>query len=163
MVYNLTDHPMGPRFDRIHAWRIPICVPHSRAYSLSLEFLHKDIRLASTTNAHHLSDSHEGLMQISMNGRYAERAVGGLALEHAVGAQYGDGFLCMLKRLARSVSKTTLGEDGERGLHGHTVFLILSIFLPTSGCSRRCRRQRSRVSTRMKGPDSGTHPSRRSP
>ena len=71
-----------------------------RAYSLALELLDKCVRLPSAPNVHYRPNVvYTGLMQLSMNGGYAESMMTDLRLRYGIDSPCGGAFLYRLKML----------------------------------------------------------------
>src|SRR5712691_659134 len=71
-----------------------------KAYSLALELFDKYVRLPSAPNIHYgPSTLYAGLMQLSMNGGYAESTMSDLRLRYGIDAPCGGAFLYRLKTL----------------------------------------------------------------
>ena len=71
-----------------------------KAYSLALELFDKYVRLPSAPNAHYGADvMYTGLMQLSMNGGYAESTMEDLRVRYGLNAPCGGAFLYRLKKV----------------------------------------------------------------
>ena len=74
-----------------------------QAYSLALELFDKYVTLPSAPNVHYRPDVvYTGLMQLSVNGGYAESTMDDLALRYGLDAPCGGAFLYRLKKLDRA-------------------------------------------------------------
>src|SRR5260370_30503049 len=72
-----------------------------RAYSFALELFDKCVRLPSAPNVHYRANGlYTGLMQLSMNGGYAQSTMEDLSIRHGVEAPCGGAFLYRLKKLS---------------------------------------------------------------
>ena len=71
-----------------------------QAYSLALELFDKCVTLPSAPNVHYGPDTlYTGLMQLSVNGGYAESTMDDLALRYGIDSPCGGAFLYRLKKL----------------------------------------------------------------
>jgi len=71
-----------------------------KAYSLALEFFDKYVSLPSALNVHYQPNvMYTGLMQLSMNGGYAESTMTDLRLKYGIEAPCGSTFLYRMKML----------------------------------------------------------------
>ena len=71
-----------------------------RGYNLALELFDKHVMLPSAPNAHYgNSGLYTGLMQLSMNGGYAESTMEDLAVRYGLDSPCGGAFLYRLKKL----------------------------------------------------------------
>ncbi len=72
-----------------------------KAYSLALELFDKYVRLPSAPNVHYeASGLYRGLMQLSMNGGYAESTMEDMAVRCGIESPCGGAFLYRLKKLS---------------------------------------------------------------
>jgi hypothetical protein len=72
-----------------------------RGYDLALELFDKYVRLPSAANTHYGANGlYTGLMQLSMNGGYAQSTMDDLALRYGMDTPCGGAFLYRLKKLS---------------------------------------------------------------
>ena len=87
-------------FGRVSGKRIRDIQACLRAYSLALELFDKYVSLPSALNVHYGPNvMYTGLMQLSMNGGYAESTMTDLRLRYGIDAPCGGAFLYRLKML----------------------------------------------------------------
>src|ERR1017187_7488963 len=117
-------------FDRMSGKRIRDVGACLKAYSFALELFDKHVTLPSAPNAHYRADAlYTGLMQLSMNGGYAESTMDDLALRYGMDAPCGGAFLYRLKKLdydgwyskLRDVNDAVLSTASRLGLLGKPV------------------------------------------
>jgi len=96
-----------------------------KAYSLALELFDKYVTLPSAPNVHYGADVvYTGLMQLSMNGGYAESTMEDLRLRYGYDAPCGGAFLYRLKKVGyddwysrlRDVNDSVLALASSKGL-----------------------------------------------
>ena len=99
------------QIDRLPGKRIRDIRATLDAYSLSLELFDKYIKLPSSTNVHYQPATvYRGLMQVSVNGGYAQSTMEDLALRYGVDAPCGGAFLYRLKKLTYDDWRSRLTE-----------------------------------------------------
>ena len=87
-------------FSKVSGKRIRDIRACLKAYSFALELFDKYVSLPSAPNAHYRSNMmYTGLMQLSMNGGYAESTMTDLRLRYGMDAPCGGAFLYRLKML----------------------------------------------------------------
>ena len=105
-----------------------------KAYSSALELFDKYVRLPSAPNAHYRPKAmYTGLMQLSMNGGYAESTMTDLRLRYGVEAPCGGAFLYRLKALGydewrsrmREVNDAVLSLAGRLGMLAEPVICAI--------------------------------------
>ena len=88
-------------FDRMSGKRIRDVRACLKAYSLSLELFDKYVRLPSAPNVHYGANGlYRAMMQISLNGGYAQSTMDDLALRYGIDSPCGGAFLYRLKKLS---------------------------------------------------------------
>jgi hypothetical protein len=81
-------------FDGMSGKRIRDVGACLKAYSFALELFDKHVTLPSAPNAHYEADGlYRGLMQLSMNGGYAQSTMEDLSIRYGVDAPCGGAFL----------------------------------------------------------------------
>jgi Transposase DDE domain len=99
-VYPLAEPPMLSYPQRMSGKRIRDLRACAKAYSFSLELFDKHVRLPSALNVHYGAGKlYTGLLQLSMDGGYAQSTMDDLSLEYGVDAPCGAAFLYRLKKL----------------------------------------------------------------
>jgi len=87
-------------FSRVSGKRIRDAWMCLKAYSTALELFDKYVRLPSAPNVHYRPDSiYTGLMQLSMNGGYAQSTMDDLRVRYGLDAPCGGAFLYRLKKV----------------------------------------------------------------
>src|SRR6266571_1594911 len=87
-------------FSKVSGRRIRDIQACLKAYSLALELFDKYVRLPSAPNVHYAPSAlYAGLMQLSMNGGYAESTMTDLRLRYGIEAPCGGAFLYRLKKV----------------------------------------------------------------
>src|SRR5712691_3171579 len=88
-------------FNRMSSKRIRDIRACLKANSLALELFDKYVRLPSAPNAHYGTNGlYTGLMQLSMNGGYAESTMDDLTVRYGFDSPCGGAFLYRLKKLS---------------------------------------------------------------
>jgi hypothetical protein len=110
-VYPLTGRPMIFDFNRMSGKRIRDIRACLKANSLALELFDKHVRLPSAPNAHYGANGlYTGLMQLSMNGGYAESTMEDLVIRYGLDSPCGGAFLYRLKKLSYDDWNSRLGD-----------------------------------------------------
>jgi hypothetical protein len=106
-----------------------------KAYSLALELFGKYVRLPSAPNVHYgVGVLYTGLMQLSMNGGYAESTMDDLSIRYGMNAPCGGASLFRLRKLnydewysrLRDVNDAILSMASRLGLLGKPVVCAIN-------------------------------------